>query len=707
MRTNSTSRLLPALRRVGGLAGVFTALALLRPTATTGQSLFKTNGNASTSASCSASGFTLTPNMGNQSGSVWRTQQLTLAKSFALQFSVYLGTNDGSGGDGMTFALQRSANGTSALGGGGQNMGMAAISPSIVVEFDTYDNGTGIGDIAADHLSILKNGQFGAPVTFTTPDGGTAKAIAAVVNASGTAQNIENNTYYPVKISWNVTTKTLQVYFNEVLRATYSEDFVNTVFGNNPLAYWGFTASTGGAFNKQEVCNPTLDYDQDSDGLTDRQDADDDNDGIADVGESGNADATGDADADGILNYQDADFGQLNATGVVSTLDADGDGLINQFDLDADSDGLPDVVEGTSGQMSAGFRSLYSAALGQYTTSTDASGRPQSTASYTTIPDTDQDGVPDYLDRNSDNDAFADWVEAFDDNSNGRSQEDFLARAAAFSKAGGSSSFYPITPVDSNGTPEWLKDSNSNGVPNFLDLTSTFYHDTDGDGLVDLLDPSNAGQAYADVSGLPDKNANGLPDYRDAAVAIPLPVELISFTVRTMSGRAYLTWVTASERNSAYFAVEVSLNGRDFSSLDHVAAAGTTTQQHTYAYTDVASYVGALRYYRLRQVDQAGEVHYSAPQAVTTAAVSPPTAWAQPNPSSSDLVTLYFPSTQAGAAILQVFTAAGQQKLQQSVVLQAGTTQLLLPEARNWSSGLYVVRLQQGTQQYVLRIVRE
>lgn len=61
------------------------------------------------------------------------------------------------------------------------------------------------------------------------------------------------------------------------------------------------------------------------------------------------ADPAGDSDADGILNYQDADFCILNANGVCISLDTDGDGIIDILDLDSDNDGCPDVLEGLGG----------------------------------------------------------------------------------------------------------------------------------------------------------------------------------------------------------------------------------------------------------------------------------------------------------------------------------------------------------------------
>ncbi|WP_426489719.1 lectin-like domain-containing protein [Hymenobacter sp. 102] len=687
------------------LAGLTVSLSAVRPGSAHAQAQYKTNGAAAASTTCT-NGFTLTPEAGQTSGSVWRLQQLTLAKSFVFNFSVYLGTLDGNGGDGMVFALQRNSNGTTALGGGGQNMGMAAISPSVSIEFDTYDNGNTIGDIAADHIAIVRNGQFGSPVTFTTPTGGTAQAIPAAVDANGAALNIENGAYYPVKVTWNVKTKTLQVYFNNALRATYAEDFVSTVFSNNPLAYWGFTASTGGAYNKMEACSLAFDYDQDTDGLTDTQDADDDNDGIADTSEAGNVDATADADADGVLNYQDADFGTLNARGVVSSLDADGDGIINQFDLDSDADGIADVVEGTDGKMSNGFRAIYSAADGQYTPAVDASGRPQNTSSYTSLPDTDGDGKPDYLDTNADNDAVPDWMEAFDDNTSGYSSDDLVARAAAFVAAGGNSTYYPSTDANNNGSRDWLDDGNANGIPNFLDVSSTYFHDTDGDGLVDLLDASNLGKGYADVTTYPDRNGNTIPDYRDAAVVTPLPVELVSFTARGVGHQVLLTWVTASELTNAAFVVEASPDGQTFFDLTKVPGAGTTNQRHEYQYTDAtpARYASVAVYYRLRQVDTDGQVRLSAVRVVAVRVPNGPML-ALPTPFSTQL-TLQLSATAAGPAHLEVLTATGKRQLVQEVVLQTGSTTLLVPQAAAWPAGLYTVRITQGQQVYRTKAVR-
>ena len=41
--------------------------------------------------------------------------------------------------------------------------------------------------------------------------------------------------------------------FDNVLRASYTSDLINTIFNGSPFVYWGFTSSTGGFFNDQRV----------------------------------------------------------------------------------------------------------------------------------------------------------------------------------------------------------------------------------------------------------------------------------------------------------------------------------------------------------------------------------------------------------------------------------------------------------------------
>ena len=92
----------------------------------------------------------------------------------------------------------------------------------------------------------------------------------------------------------------------------------------------------------------------------------------------------------------------------------------------------------------------------------------------------------------------------------------------------------------------------------------------------------------------------------------PLPVELTAFSARYATGAGTtLAWSTASERNSAYFAVEAQEEGgKNWIEALRQLAAGNSSSLRTYAARDPRLLSGT-RYYRLRQVDHDGSTSYS------------------------------------------------------------------------------------------------
>lgn len=83
-----------------------------------------------------------------------------------------------------------------------------------------------------------------------------------------------------------------------------------------------------------------------------------------------------------------------------------------------------------------------------------------------------------------------------------------------------------------------------------------------------------------------------------------LPVTLTSFkgTYDRPANKVYLTWSTAQESNSREFIVERSNDGRTYTAIGKVAAAGNSNHPTNYNYTDEQPVYG-VNYYRLKQVD--------------------------------------------------------------------------------------------------------
>lgn len=87
--------------------------------------------------------------------------------------------------------------------------------------------------------------------------------------------------------------------------------------------------------------------------------------------------------------------------------------------------------------------------------------------------------------------------------------------------------------------------------------------------------------------------------------ASPLPVELLSFDVSICKSGVCMQWITASEKNSAYFVLERSNNGIDFEFLTQTKAAGNSAIEMAYLETDFKPLAGTS-YYRLKQFDKDG-----------------------------------------------------------------------------------------------------
>ncbi|MCP4658851.1 MAG: hypothetical protein GY856_25855, partial [bacterium] len=165
-----------------------------------------------------------------QEASAWKKQLLDLGESFDKTFRVFLGDYD-EGGDGMVFALQ--TKGSSALGTLG--MGYYGISPSVGVELDTDES-------AGDHLAIDLNGSL--------------SHVSAAVEAAG--ENIEDGREHELRLIWNVAAKVLDVHFDHEELLIYEKDLLGSVFGFEPLVYYGFTSQTiSGSLQRHYFC-PTL-----------------------------------------------------------------------------------------------------------------------------------------------------------------------------------------------------------------------------------------------------------------------------------------------------------------------------------------------------------------------------------------------------------------------------------------------------------------
>jgi hypothetical protein len=263
-----------------------------------------------------------------------------------------------------------------------------------------------------------------------------------------------------------------------------------------------------------ETCSPTRRVceqgDSDGDGVADDVDLDDDNDGIPDATElpAGLAD---DADDDGILDFQDPSAVTCTAgasgtcTELPESVDFDRDGIANHLDLDADGDGLLDVIEG-GGEPAMdgtllGFADLNGNGLGD---TVEASPLP--------VPNTDMAEGPDFLDLDADGDFGPDALEGFDADHDGIA--DFGPRGTDTDGDGLDDAFDLdcTTPADCGGTigaSAPVPDTDADGDADFQDV------DDDGDGMRTATERDDADAYTGPAADESDVDDDGRPNWLD------------------------------------------------------------------------------------------------------------------------------------------------------------------------------------------------
>ncbi|MCY1722922.1 T9SS type A sorting domain-containing protein [Prolixibacteraceae bacterium Z1-6] len=188
--------------------------------------------------------------------------------------------------------------------------------------------------------------------------------------------------------------------------------------------------------------------DRDCDQIPDDIDIDNDNDGLTDLAEGG------------------------------GFLDSDNDMIADCYDIDSDNDGITDNIEWQS-------EFFYVAPFNEDVNKNGMDDAYDTLISgiYYSPEDTNQDGVPDMLDPDSDDDGISDIIEAFDLNHDGIAEMD------------------------------------------------RHHSDQDGDGLDDAFDTVDCWlkgyNATGSKSPLPDSNRNGIRDWRDFSNKVLTPVHFI------------------------------------------------------------------------------------------------------------------------------------------------------------------------------------
>lgn len=311
-----------------------------------------------------------------------------------------------------------------------------------------------------------------------------------------------------------------------------------------------------GVLDRLEIAADGSDRDSDSDGMPDRLDLDSDNDGLLDWQESGavfsidlsglstrGGRLVGPVGENGMLDVLEAPVDSGRARFELANSDSPFDTLVDMLDLDADNDGLADLVEAgvppfrdadRDGRIDAPIGSVGADGIADYLQPINdesccdvtGDGRPD------ILPlNSDAAGLPDPLDLDSDDDGVSDLVEA------GGTDVDGDARVDGF--------------VDVQGTPDGFDDA-YRAAP----LLGT---DLNGNGLIDHRDAAIVGSVEPGEeprAGDVDQGGSGEPEvlgtpgltqiYRDddgSDPAVLTGLNASGCSIGASGARANMLWV--------------------------------------------------------------------------------------------------------------------------------------------------------------------
>ncbi|PSU70010.1 hypothetical protein C9J22_12495 [Photobacterium phosphoreum] len=207
--------------------------------------------------------YIVTESQVNQRGYLWSYGFIDLNQPLYAELAVYLGDrtcNTGcpngieSGADGMTFVLSadsRDLNAFGAFGGGlgvSDLFGATPVSPSIVFEFDTFDNtyigatDDALGGQYIDHTGVYLNGDV------YTPSAANTLIPATSVNGG----ELEDGRYHIAQFEWDPSTNTFIYYMDGVVIGQFTRDIRADI--GTTMVRFGFTGSTGSGYNLQKGC---------------------------------------------------------------------------------------------------------------------------------------------------------------------------------------------------------------------------------------------------------------------------------------------------------------------------------------------------------------------------------------------------------------------------------------------------------------------
>ena len=173
-----------------------------------------------------------------------------------------------------------------------------------------------------------------------------------------------------------------------------------------------------------------------------------------------------------------------------------------------------------------------------------------------------------------------------------------------------------------------------------------------------------------------------------------LPVNFTAFKVTEANGTALINWSVSNVINHSHFDIERSTDGRNFEKIyveNKILANGTS---FTFNYTDVHLPAVSIIYYRIKEVSNNGEVHYSEIKSIRLSTKDSEIT-VYPNP-ATDILNIDYTSTQSNSITLAVVDGLGRIVLSEQRTVPAGKN-ILTVDIHKLNKGNYTLFIYNST----------
>lgn len=258
---------------------------------------------------------------------------------------------------------------------------------------------------------------------------------------------------------------------------------------------------------------------------------------------------------------------------------------------------------------------------------------------------------------------------------------------------------YDINPAFNSNLNATLRINYFDGELNALNENALIFFKTD-DGSnwsAQGFSARDATNNWAEKTGI-----NSFRSWTLSAAGNALPIQFSLFNIKCDGPVTIITWRTSQEQNSNRFEIQKSVDGLQWTTIGTVTAAGNSTTEKSYSFTDNNSNQG---YYRIAGYDNDGTTKYTSVLRSPCAMKDVFKVW--PNPVQRTLF-VNIVANESSAANIKLIDSKGALMKEQRVNVLQGSNQFSI-ELGSLPKGMYTVLTQwnNGRNKNTAQIVKQ